>query len=911
MTEEQMGQASPMSPTSPSPSHSPYSPSKASRLRGTISARPPPTAAPATAVNEDLPSSPTASYLHNLRSMRLNLNKPSGSRPPPPSKFASLRRTETEAAPVPAAKREGVAEERPALPTNNSAPVVPGQRASFPRANSNIASRSPFAGRPAVPQPARSSEDAHATTEERPTLKSRPGSGAVYMENGRRWIERQEASTLRQGLQDIDLEEEKKVHSSAQDEAAELVYKHQNPEAAGSAVYKNPEAPELGQVPVRDYREHLQKGSYQRSRSREAMPQMGRANASADNKRFSAVPQMSRSGTFDNIKRSPINMESRPSFEATRKASPPPSTLSNQKRRTPSGKSYGGLAEAVASDVANARRRSSSGGKRLPSAGKKIFMHPNDHIYEDPEERIPPPEPEPEPAPAPAPVPARVRKNPFARVRMQQEKLERANSAPVVTTVAKHDSIEIQRNPPTQSRKAWYTANEPLPPTPPSRDTAEDEVEPKTTPTRDGREIRSDDLRAATSKQRTDYSPKLPRPTYVSDRPGRPIVSFKPDWQPKEVVMEEVHSTPASSPEPTKPESGRSTPANSPFARQNIPRFEPPKPAINTGPMPPIPTICLPDEPESPSRTLHEEPEVQGPGFRSEVPVPKISVAPPSINVSQANRRPSTQRSRSAQPPPVNTVNFSPTRELPRQPSRAPQRPLPTPTPHHAATSPLPKSTPHFTPTVRQSGALCASCALPIAGRVLSAAGERFHPACFKCHECDTNLELVAFYPEPEKQRTERLERIHARQTCTDIPIPEGKTAQDVMHMEHSDGDDETLRFYCHLDFHELFSPRCKTCKTPIEGEVIVACGAEWHAGHFFCAQCGDPFDATTPFVEKDQYAWCVGCHTNRYSSKCRKCKKPVTDVVVKALGFDWHGGCFCCLVSNILLIILFSGWVR
>jgi hypothetical protein len=24
--------------------------------------------------------------------------------------------------------------------------------------------------------------------------------------------------------------------------------------------------------------------------------------------------------------------------------------------------------------------------------------------------------------------------------------------------------------------------------------------------------------------------------------------------------------------------------------------------------------------------------------------------------------------------------------------------------------------------------------------------------------------------------------------------------------------------------------------------------------------------------------------------------------VVVKALGFDWHGGCFCCTVSSFLI---------
>ncbi|GAB7361195.1 hypothetical protein MBLNU230_g1226t1 [Neophaeotheca triangularis] len=836
MTEEQMGQASHMSLNSssffpPQPQSQPrpssqhaHSPSKASRLRDA--------ATPTTPQDQDLPSSPTASYLQNLRSTpRLN-HKPSGSRPPPPSKFASLRRTETE---VVASKSESIPEERPGLATSNSAPVVPAQRSLFSRPSSSnlAASRSPFAGRPAVPQPARLSEDGS----EKPSAgRSRPNS-AVYMENGRRWMEKQEASSVRQAMQDMDLEEERKVHSSAQDEAAELVYKHQNPGAvfkAPEAAYRNPEA---AVAPARDYRQHLSRGSYERSHSREVVPKLERASTDEGGS-----------------KRASIGMEKRSSLDTGREVSPPPTALSNQKKRTPSGKSYGGLAEAVASDVANARRRTSSGGKRLPSAGKKVFMHPNDHIYEDPEERIA--QPEPEPAPAPVPVPAHVRKNPFARVRMQQERLERANSAPVISSVAKHDSIEIQRNPPTQSRKAWYTANEPLPPTPPSREVAEDEVEPKTTPTKDGREIRSDDLRAATSKQRKDFSPKLPRPTYVSDAPGRPIVSFKPDWQPREIVMEEMHTTPASSPEPVKGGSGRGTPTNSPFARQNIPRFEPPKPAAaSSGPMPPIPTICLPDEPESPSRKLDEEPEVQTPGFQSVVQPPKFSAPSPD--------RPSPHRSRSAQPPPINTVNFNspkPTRNLPQPPEQnpKPRRPLPTPTPHHAATSPLPKSTPHFTPIARPSGAVCASCALPIAGRVLSAAGERFHPACFKCHECETNLELVAFYPEPQKQRTERLERIHARQTCTDIPIPDNKTAEDVLAMESTDGLDSTLRFYCHLDFHELFSPRCKSCKTPIEGEVIVACGAEWHQGHFFCAQCGDPFDSSTPFVEKDQYAWNV-----------------------------------------------------
>jgi len=95
----------------------------------------------------------------------------------------------------------------------------------------------------------------------------------------------------------------------------------------------------------------------------------------------------------------------------------------------------------------------------------------------------------------------------------------------------------------------------------------------------------------------------------------------------------------------------------------------------------------------------------------------------------------------------------------------------------------------------------------------------------------------VAFYPEPDERRMSRVERIRARmegEGVDDDGYEEGGA-----NGEEEDGD-ESMRFYCHLDYHELFSPRCKSCKTPIEGEVILACGAEWHVGHFFCAQCGD-----------------------------------------------------------------------
>ena len=786
---------------------------------------------------------------------------------------------------------------------------------SHRRTDSN---RSPFAGRPLARAPSASPEPSSSyspprpslpsTTPSEPTAKShsRRTPSMTYMENGMRWMEKQETRSLRQALEDMDLEEERKMHAAAQDEAAELVYRHQNPEVT-SGPFANPD------IKTRDYRSHLRRGSYHRSHSQDALSSGGSRSASEGS-------QTSATGDSAMLPRG-LNIAQVP-----RKVSPPTGKVSVQKRRESNRKSYDQLAEAVAQDIAIAHRRSSSGSKRIMSGEKKKFMNPEDRIWEDPEEGDTPQEKgagmkkeaTESKADAPQALPSYVRRNPFARVRAQYEKnLERSNSAPALQTLngmplPRHERVEIQRNPPSQSRNAFYTSNEViLPPTPPVELEHEpDDVAPKTTPSKEGKEIRGDDIRAATSKSRSAYSPNLPRPTMVSDKPGRPIVSFQKDYKPKEIVMEEQHvavsPTEQSLPSPLQignpdasPQRMPSEPGRSPFMRRKIgdsplksspprraepespsksripkinvgdvpkwtPSSQPPTPTHQRSVMPPVPTICAPDEPSIPTISLPDD-SFDTPSTPAEA-VPSISIdveAPPA-------RESPTKSSRIPQRPLPSSA--SPQRPSPAGPAPSPGRPLP----RHANTTPIPqsKSTPHYSPSIRQSNALCAHCALPIAGRILSAAGERFHPGCFVCHQCNTNLECVAFYPEPERQRAARFED------------------------PSSQGQDPTLRFYCHLDFHELFSPRCKSCKTPIEGEVIVACGAEWHAGHFFCAQCGDPFDSSMPFVEKDGYAWCVGCHTNRYSSKCRKCKKPVTDVVVKALGSDWHSNCFTCMVS-------------
>ncbi|KAL9083961.1 MAG: hypothetical protein Q9165_008304 [Trypethelium subeluteriae] len=805
-----------------------------------------------------------------------------------------------------------------------------------------------------------------------------------YVENGQRWMERQESRSVTMALRDMDLKAEKKLHAAAQDEASELVWKHQNP----GAPYRNLDAAK--------YKEHLRRGSHARAHSTERPTPLPHSDLQSEPDPISYSTNERHSGQSSRL-------PSDPSLKAPPISSQPAETngLSKEDTTVPvnsfAKKPYSGLAQSVARDIST-HRRTSSGSKRKVSreTGKSTFKNPDDQIYEEPEEiqkaKIA--------DPRPPPVPLSMRRNPFARVKFaQQEKHERSNSEPILNA-KKFDRFEIHKNPPSQSRNPEYTSNTSTPPKPLTQNDDSLVGHEDSPRTKDGKEVRGDDIRAATSMKIKDRSPKLPTPSAVSDKPGRPIVSFDPNWKPKEIELEEEMSKaiPRSaqdskaepkverpSPMPIKAATTIGIPTLNILDVASRERAHSPPPAIHNDTMEmsivvpsinvdgppqvpiinepdpssnpsyshpqapltrshttPVPLINLPDEPRSvrqqtlPTISIADEP---GPTPRPpSIPIINIQDQPrpsnkqrplPTINApsnSAASKSPrplptihtpnnSKPPSSSRSIPTINTPSPAPphpkpsTRPLP-QPSATPSRPNPLRHAHTttSAINTRPSPAPHWTPSTRRTQAQCAQCALPIAGRIVSAASQRFHPECFTCHHCGEGLECVAFYPEPDGARAARLDRI-ARRAAGEV-LEEGPTEMEDGYCDDvggqvgggGSGGGMSLRFYCHLDFHEMFSPRCKSCHTPIEGEVVVACGAEWHVGHFFCAQCGDPFDAQMPFVERDGYAWCVGCHTNRYSAKCRKCRRPVTEVVVKALGAEWHQECFVCVVSFLLL---------
>jgi LIM domain len=617
----------------------------------------------------------------------------------------------------------------------------------------------------------------------------------VYKESGTRWLERQEAHALRQALEVMDAKEERRIHSAAQDEAADLVWQHRHPGQAEQEKVSGYRNPDLS----KKLKSHLVRGAHDRSHSD---GNIALSRADSESRQLRTVSEGSNNSQA-------VEEHTEPIVDKTRSKK---NRLSDamQHLRIASGQAIASVDTGKLRNFSGGRRRMS--GQRNASNKSTTFPNPEDKIFEEPEEMSMTREINNDPQDESLALKTSSQNSLHHITHPLPHKAETMSSVPK----ARPNPFDRRRKQAEQPKAAPYTSNVATPPPAP---------ESEHPPTRDGREIRSDDIRAATSMKRSDRSPKLPTPTAVSDRAGRPIVSFDPAWKAPSETKQEQRDLPVR------------------------PRPEPPAVTVSA---PAVPTIHLPDDddPYDPPAGL-SEPSAPG--------IPTFSFDGPEAHDDAP------------------TVTALPTIISPAQPP--PARPLPQ---HRQSmpVKPTASNTPFKLPWLNRGAptATCASCTLPISGRIVTASDAsqqqkaRFHPECFSCAHCSTALECVAFYPEPENKRQERLE-------------------QDDLQSEN-----DALRFYCHLDFHEFFSPRCRSCKTPIEGEVILAAGGEYHVGHFFCAECGDPFDSSTPFVEKGGYAYCVSCHRKRTSGRCRGCKALILDEgSVQALGGDWHEQCFKC----------------
>ncbi|KAL2889740.1 LIM domain-containing protein C4F6.12 [Ceratocystis lukuohia] len=792
----------------------------------------------------------------------------------------------------------------------------------------------------------------------------------TYIERGSRWMEKEEAHSLRQAMEALDMrdsgsqsrkstpptptasafappasatmgsgsiaaslpretEEDERIYNSALHEASELVWQHQN------GVVPNPDAPYA-------YRPHMRKHSYAHARTAAAGlygDDIAPSGLARDSVRSRSVSNSSEESDYQASRRSRSSSESaRQGIVVADESSVSPTDYT-QGQRT-SSKSYSGLNSGK---YAPGPRRRSSMKRNISGEINRPFS--GEQIWEEPESRNQSPA---KPAPPPVsnvdlPVGASVSSRPSYPRSIGPRPLDsginaRPLPAPVKPFQRNADEplsrVEIHRNPPSQSRNPMYTQSSKLGSTPGSSSASPSPPPPsKTTPMTDvprknGVEIRSDDVRNAT-RIRLQKDRKIPTPTAVSDNPGRPIVSFDANWTPPDESTDKRLGNGRSSPPSSTPSvpaiaiegtgisdrrdgsitatkynsdpiSGSSPTPYTPRQRSTAPDYQPrppmATPSISVSPEPsssygPPDLNATPASSTIPSISIGSDDSTSTSNNRSSVPSISVSADVPSINISNDD------------PPAINVSSVpsvvAPSNDGSSESKTPAVRPLPTPTGVGGARA-LPRHPRHhWSPapgSIRRGMTLCHECGLPIEGRFISLAGsrEKFHPTCFACYSCGTNLEALEISPEPEDARGLRLERIRLRNTGHLVPDEPGKTAID-------DGDDR-LRFFCHLDWHEQFAPRCKHCKTPILGEHMVALGSHWHYGHFFCAECGDPFEHGMTHIEKDGYAWCVRCQTRRTerrAPKCKKCKLAVIGQYIQALGGEWHEACFRCATCD------------
>lgn len=667
---------------------------------------------------------------------------------------------------------------------------------------------------------------------------------STYIERGQRWMEKEEAVSLRQAMEDKDVRSipssptEGRLYEAALNEASEIVWQHEH----------GVKPPEPG-TPYQ-YRQHLRRNSYAHARTAsvglygDEIEPSGLARDCSS--RSVSGSSTSSHGSGSHRRHSSFTA----SMVAARKTPSPPGegrSVSPNK----SGKSYNGLTH---------RRRSST---KRHSGGARPFS--GDQIWEEPEGASPGRSASPDKITSVSTDALQMKpKGPLNRVAFAQG--SPMSSSDSIAQSPRLNKYEIHRNPPSQSRNPLYTTNS-RSPSPVREDV----------PKKHGMEVRSDDIRQATSMKLSDRSPKLPTPTAVSDRLGRPIVSFEKNWKAPDKATDE------------KPDTRHGRPLGAFPVRQDNRRLPE---------TPSIPAIAVTETREPPAsskpRGLPSTPSIQvdAPRGRSGPSIPTIAVTDdkptvPSIMLpgdddDGGNDGPSI---------PVIVTPDDPT-------SKPTSRPLPTPQKNAPRVRPAARPRGHWSPSpANQFGnratARCHECNHPIQGRYIALAGHgdvRLHPECFSCYICGTSLEALEISPEPEPHRAARLERIQRRAAGEILGENPGETMAE-------DGD-ERLRFYCHLDWHELFAPRCKHCKTPILGEHVVALGEHWHYGHFFCAECGDPFEQGMTHIEKDGYAWCVNCQTKRTerrAPKCKMCKKAVIGQYIRALGGEWHDECFRC----------------
>lgn len=453
-----------------------------------------------------------AAYLRDLRNNRVQ--RPGGARPQPPgsSRADSFRQSVDGRPSLGAAARSSFGSTARSS-TGTPPPLYePSPALSQSYSPPKIEHRD-FSSRPSL---APSVSSRYSTTSgqgrdyypDKSVAPLKPGQvvpSATYIERGQRWMEKEEAVSLRQAMEDKDARDsppptsptsdDGRLYEAALNEASELVWQHEH----------GVKPPEPG-TPYR-YKPHMRRNSYAHARTASAGMYGDEIEPSGLARDHSSRSMSGSSSSSDGFGTSRSRL-SYASMSGPRK-SPSPPAQSRSASPPKVSKPYTGLSSTSRGSLAQ-RRRSST--KRSSSGGRPFS---GDQIWEEPEGASSMRTSSPEKGqPATTEALRTKPKGPLNRVSFAPERPSSSDSQP--QPAPKLHKFEIYRNPPSQSRDPQYTSNSP------AQSPVREDI-----PKKHGVELRSEDIRQATSMRLKDRSPKLPTPTAVSDRLGRPITPQK------------------------------------------------------------------------------------------------------------------------------------------------------------------------------------------------------------------------------------------------------------------------------------------------------------------------------------------------------------------------------------------------
>ncbi|XP_071957069.1 prickle planar cell polarity protein 3-B-like [Antedon mediterranea] len=209
----------------------------------------------------------------------------------------------------------------------------------------------------------------------------------------------------------------------------------------------------------------------------------------------------------------------------------------------------------------------------------------------------------------------------------------------------------------------------------------------------------------------------------------------------------------------------------------------------------------------------------------------------------------------------------------------------------------------------------CAGCdELIFSGEYIRAMNENYHSGHFCCHNCDKTLSGHRYILREENPYCIGCYEDVFANICDECGDKIGTDSKDLSYMDRhwhescffcamckkslvdkSFGTrDEKL--YCNKCFEDNFATKCNGCGLCFKPgtKKMEYKGKEWHDKCFKCKNCSEPI-GTRSFIPREDVIYCLTCYEDKFATKCKGCKKVISDGGVTYRNEPWHRECFIC----------------